>query len=43
MKRRRLLKVGMLNLLLLAGLPVARAHVARHVERGGWILRPEDD
>ncbi|EXF42725.1 hypothetical protein BAY1663_04858 [Pseudomonas sp. BAY1663] len=43
MKRRRLLKLGLLNLLLLTGLPGARAHLARHVERGGWILRPEDD
>lgn len=43
MKRRRLLKVGMFNLLLFAGLPVACTRVTRRVERDGWILRKEDD
>jgi len=42
MKRRRLIQIGMLNLLL-ARLPAARARLSRFVERDGWILRSEDD
>lgn len=41
MNRRRVLKIGLLNLLL-AWLPVTRARLARYVERDGWILRSED-
>jgi len=41
MNRRRVLKIGLLNLLL-AWLPVTHARFVRYVERDGWILRAED-
>ena len=43
MTRPRLLLNGLASLLLLAMPRALQARTPRHVERDGWILRPEDD